>query len=262
MTAATAARELAPLPPMLARQTLAQARVFLRTPAISVISLALPIMLFLFFGVPAVETPYLPGITLGTYMLASFAAYAVSSIMVFNFGVTIALDRGQKVDLLMRATPLPGSIFLLARTITALAFGLVGLAALSLFGFATGIRLEPGTWLAMTVWLAIGAVPFIGLGFAIAYLCSPSAAPAVANLLYLFLAFASGLFVRLDQMPDLVRSIAPYLPTYHYAQLAWATIGAPSDPIAESLAWLAGYAVVFFALARWAYQRDTARKFA
>jgi ABC-2 type transport system permease protein len=253
---------LAPIGPMLARQSIAQARMFLRTPAVSVVSFAMPIMLFAFFGMPSIGVPYLPGIDLGTWMMASFAAYAVSSVMVFNYGITIALDRGQKVDVLMRAAPLPGGVFLLARTLTALAFGLVGLLLLFAVAVVAGIRLDVLTWVAMAVRLLLGSVPFIGLGFALAYVCSPSAAPAVANLLYLVLAFGSGMLVRVDQMPDLLRTIAPYLPTYHYAQLAWGAIGGASEDLLVSAGWLAGFSVVFFGIARWAYQRESARKFA
>jgi ABC-2 type transport system permease protein len=256
------AGRLAPIAPMLARQSEAQARMFLRTPAISVISFAMPLILFLFFAVPAIGTPYLPGTDLGTFMLASFAAYAVSSVMVFNYGVTIALDRGQKVDVLMRASPMPGGVYLLARTITALALGLVGLTALFLVAFATGIHLPLATWVSMAVRLLLGSLPFIGLGFALAYLCSPSAAPAVANLLFLVLAFGSGMLVRVDQMPDLLRTISPYLPTYHYAQLAWGAIGAESESLLVAAAWLACFAIVFFGVAAWAYRREAARKFA
>ncbi|MEO7230223.1 MAG: ABC transporter permease, partial [Candidatus Limnocylindrales bacterium] len=216
---------VAPMLPMLARQSVAQARMFLRNPAISVISFALPLMLFVFFGMPAIGTPYRPGIDLGTFMLASFAAYAVSSMMVFNYGITIALDRGQKIDVLMRSTPLPGSVYLLARTLSALVFGSVGLMVLLIVASVAGVRLDAATWLAMTALLLVGSIPFIGLGFAIAYLFSPSAAPAVANLLYLVLAFGSGMLIRVDQMPDFLRTIAPYLPTYHYAQLSWGAIG-------------------------------------
>jgi ABC-2 type transport system permease protein len=247
---------------MLARQTVAQARMFLRNPALSVISLALPLILFAFFGLPAVGKPYQPGVDLGTFMLASFAAYAVSSVMVFNYGVTIALDRGQKVDVLMRSTPLPGTVFLAARTLTALAFGMLDLAVLFAFAALAGVHLDAATWLAMVIRLLVGSIPFIGLGFAIAYACSPSAAPAVANLLYLVLAFGSGMLIRLDQMPDFLRTIAPYLPTYHYAQLSWGALGVSTEDLFSALAWLAAYAIVFFAVARWAYQREAARKFA
>jgi len=252
---------LAPLFPMLLRQARAQAVIFVRTPAVSVISFAMPVMLFVFFGIPAIGVPYLPGVDLGTYMLGSFAAYAVSSMMVFNYGVTIALDRGQKVDVLMRSSPLPGGVFLLARTVTALAFGMLALVILFAVAIAAGVRLDPPTWISMAARLAVGAIPFIGLGFAIAYLCSPSSAPAVANLLFIGLAFGSGMLVRVDQLPDFLATIAPYLPTYHYAQLAWGALGAATEEGWVALAWLGGYAVVLFGLAFWAYQREAARKF-
>ena len=135
-------------------------------------------------------------------MLASFAAYAVSSVMVFNYGITIALDRGQRVDVLMRASPLPGSVYLLARTITALGLGLVGLLVLFVVAVIAGVHLPLETWVDMAVRLMLGSIPFIALGFALAYLCSPSAAPAVANLLFIVLAFGSGMLIRIDQMPD------------------------------------------------------------
>jgi len=125
-----------------------------------------------------------------------------------------------------------------------------------------GITLPPIVWASLAVRLLAGAVPFIAFGMAIAYLASPSAAPAVANLTFIGLAFASGMFVRLDQMPAFLRSIAPLLPTYHYAQLAWGAIGAANEAALASLAWLIGYTVAFFGLAAWAYRREARRKFA
>jgi len=259
---ATAGRELAPLAPMLARQSVAQGRMFLRTPAVSVISFAMPVMLFVFFGLPAIGTPYMPGVDLGTFMLASFAAYAVSSVMVFNYGITIAIDRGQKVDVLMRSTPLPGGIFLLARTITALACGLLGLVLLFVIAILAGVHLDAATWIGMGFRLMLGSLPFIGLGFALAYICSPTSAPAVANLLFLVMAFGSGMLIRVEQMPDFLRTIAPFLPTYHYAQLAWSSLGASTEDVVVSVGWLVGFTVAFFAVAIWAYRRESARKFA
>jgi ABC-2 type transport system permease protein len=210
MTATEAAHTSAPSTPLLLRmlghQAGAQARMFLRTPAVSVVSFAMPLILYLFFAVPNIGRPYLPGVDLGTFMLASFAAYAVSSVMVFNYGVTIAMDRGQRVDVLMRASPLPGSVYLVARAVTALALGLAGLAVLLAVAVLTGARLSPRVWLDLAVRLLLGSLPFVGLGFALAYLCSPTAAPAVANMLFLVLAFGSGMLVRVDQMPDVLRA--------------------------------------------------------
>lgn len=253
---------VAPLVPMLLAQTRAQARAFLRMPAVSATALLMPLMLFIFFVLPHAHDPWQGSVSLGAYMLASIGAFAVGSVMVFNFGVTVALDRGQKVDQLMRAAPMPGWVFLLARVISALAF--CGLALATLFSVAMlgGIRLEAATWLGLTARLLFGAVPFIALGFAVAYLAGPSAAPAVANLLFIGMAFASGMLVRLDQMPDFLRAVGPFLPTYHLAQLAWDSVGAADESALTSGAWLLAWALSLFALATFAYRRDARRRFA
>jgi ABC-2 type transport system permease protein len=85
----------------------------------------------------------------------------------------------------------------------------------------------------------------------------------VTNLIYLPTAFASGLFFPLRFLPEFLQSIAPYLPLYRGAQLAWDAVGAPTAGGSVSTDWLfmAGYTVVFFALAMWAYRRDQGRKF-
>ena len=65
-----------------------------------------------------------------------------------------------------------------------------------------------------------------------------------------------------SQLPGFVQKIAPYLPSYHYGQLAWSAVGARAEPLAVSLAWLAGYTVVFLAIAMRTYRREETRKFA
>ena len=247
---------------MLLAHTRAQFLTFLRNVALSAVTVVLPVILFTFIAGSAPSQPYQDGVTVGAYFLASMAAYAVSGVMVFNFGVTVAVDRGEKVDLLIRASPLPPAIYLLGRVITALAFALIAL--LVLFGFARfaiGVQLPGDVWFGLGASLLAGALPFIGLGFAIAYLTGPNAAVAVTNLTYLVLAFASGIFMPMASLPQFVRDLAPYLPTYHYAQLAWSAVGMHSEPLGTSAAWLLGYGIAFFAVALYAYQRDESRRF-
>ncbi len=253
---------VAPLGPMLLAQAHAQVLSFWRLPAVSATGLLMPLMLCAFFVLPHAHDPLQGGVTVGAYMLASIGAYAVASVMVFNFGVAVALDRGQKVDLLMRAAPLPGSIYLLARVISAVLFGIAAVALLFIVAlFPGGIQLDPAAWLGLAGRLLLGAAPFIALGFAIAYLVGPNAAPAVTNLLFIGMAFASGMLVRLDQMPDFLRAIAPLLPTYHYAQLAWGAIGASSESTAVSGLWLVAWGVGLFVLAVFAYRAEAHSKF-
>lgn len=233
-----------------------------RVPAFSLTSLALPVVFFTFFGLPVVHVVRADGINVGAFLVASFGAYAVGSVMVYSFGIGVAVERGMKVDLLMRVTPVPAGVYLLAKVLAALVFSLLSLIVLIAYGIAVGgVTLPPLVWAGMVARLLAGSVPFIGLGFAIGYIAGPHSAPALANLIYLPLAFASGLFVPPGQLPRFVQSFAPYLPTYHYGQLVWGSLRASTEPLAVSLAWLAGYSVLFFAVALRAYRSDEAKKF-
>ena len=110
---------VAPLASMLLAQTRSQLRILVRTPAFSVTSLLLPIVLFTFFGLPFAHLVRHDAVSAGVYLLASFGAYAVGSVMVFAFGVGVAVERGMRIDVLVRATPLPSALYMLAKVITA-----------------------------------------------------------------------------------------------------------------------------------------------
>lgn len=263
MTTAPERADVAPLGRMLLAQTRGQILTTWRVPAFSMTSLALPVVFFTFFGLRHAQEMDPSGFSVGAYLLASFGAYGVGQVMVYSFGIGVANERALKVDLLMRATPLPPIIHILARVLNALVFGLISLTVLIVFGtLVGGVRGDVTMWATVVVRLLGGSLPFIGLGLAIGYLVGANAAPAVANLVYLPLSFASGLFVPVSQLPAFVQRIAPYLPTYHYGQLAWGAIGAPAEPLTTSAAWLAGYSVLFVGLALRAYRQEERRKFA
>jgi len=73
--------------------------------------------------------------------------------------------------------------------------------------------------------LVIGALPFCALGLAIGYVAGPNSAPAIVNVIYLPMSFASGLWIPIEYLPKFLQKIAPMLPPYHFAQLALAMIG-------------------------------------
>ncbi|HEX6547213.1 MAG TPA: ABC transporter permease [Candidatus Dormibacteraeota bacterium] len=258
----TSAPATAPIPRMLGAQFRAQFTGYLRTPAFSVTSVVLPVMFFAFFGLTHAKQHFPNGASVGAYLLASFGAYAVSSLMVFNFGIGVALARGAKEDLLQRATPLRPAVAIAANVLNALLFALVALVVLFAFGVVAGGVQEPiSTWLALTLRLVIGSIPLIGMGMTIGYSVGPSAASAVTNVIYLPMAFASGLFLPLSQMPDWVQTVARYLPLYHFGELGWGVLGSADEPLGQSLLWLAAWTVVFFGLAVRFYRLEQQRKF-
>jgi ABC-2 type transport system permease protein len=78
-----------------------------------------------------------------------------------------------------------------------------------------------------------------------------SGAPAVINLLYLPMAFLSGLWLPLHMLPAVLGHLAPLWPSHHLAQLALKVVGldAGGHP-ATHIGMLVAVAVLFFLLAR------------
>lgn len=107
------------------------------------------------------------------------------------------------------------------------------------------------------------------LGLALGFLARPRAVSTIGNLVFLPLSLASGFFLPLSSLPDFLRDLAPYLPTYHDGRLIWSSFARAPDITAytglepagalTSVAWLAGTFLVFSLLAVRAYRRDRRR---
>lgn len=252
----------APLLPLVLRQTLTEFLKLWRVPANSVTSLALPIVFYVFIALGHTQQRA-GGTTLGVYILASMSAYAVSTVMVFSFGIGVANERGMRMDVLMRAAPLPAWVYLLAKALTGLVFCALSLACLTAFAaVAGGVRLPADQLLQLVGRLLAGSVVFLAVGYAIGYLSGPSASIAVTNVLYLPTAFASGLFIPRSGLEPHIREVSPYLPLYRFGDLAWQAVGVHTgEKVSTDLLYLLVYFAVFAGLALWAYRREEARKF-
>jgi ABC-2 type transport system permease protein len=256
--------EVAPIGRMLFMQARAQVLARLRNPAFSVLSLGMPVMFFALFDAIFGSQPQAPGVSAGKYILVSYATYAVANVMVYNFGIGVANERGRKLDLLQRAMPLPPLVATLAQVLFALVFALAALLILFAYAFLVGgIRLPATTWLDLVWRLLLGSFPMIGLGMAIGYGTGANTAPALVNVIYLPMAFLSGIFIPFRILPSVIQRIGQVLPTYHYAQLGWGTLGpgVADEAAVTALLWLAGWTVVMFALAIRLYRLDESRKF-
>lgn len=253
---------LAPISIMLWRQVWAELLRLWRTPSFLAPSLVLPLVLYVILGGLGKTQGLEDGVSRQTYALASVGTYGIIGVMLYSFGVSIAYERAQRVNVLMRASPLPAAVYLLAKVVTALLSGLVML--LILCGFAIvvgGVQLSANAWITFIVSLLLGVLPFILLGFAIGNMVNPTGATPIVNLSFLVLAFASGIFVPLAQLPNVLQNIAPYSPFYRLAQLSWHAVGVSTGSLGEAEWLLALYGVVFFALAVFAYRTEERRTF-
>jgi ABC-2 type transport system permease protein len=102
---------------------------------------------------------------------------------------------------------------------------------------------------AMSAVLVIGTLPFAAIGLFIGAHLSGNAAPAVANLIFLPMAWLSGIFIPL---PPMLRPWAVVWPAFHLDQVAMAAGGLTQFRFINpwiSVAVLAGITVLFGGLA-------------
>ncbi|MHB1526897.1 MAG: ABC transporter permease [Candidatus Dormibacteria bacterium] len=252
-----------PLHRLMVVQVRAELLGYWRIPLFVIFSIALPVMFFAFFGLPHLHQAITSQVSVGAYILASLGAYAVSNVLVYNVGIGQAQTRARKLDLLQRASPLPGWIAVAATMVGGLALASIALVVLLIVGAVAGVNLPFGHWLLLILALLYGATPMLGLGLTIGYMgSSGNVAPALASLIYLPMAFASGIFIPLSQLPSIVRAAAPYLPLYQVGQLGWNAVGAANESAPAAVFWTAVWSVVLGGLAVYAYRRDQRRKFA
>jgi len=244
---------------MLYQQLLAELRRLYRVPEFTGFSLAFPAIFYIFVGT---QKGQYQGITAHQYVLASLAAYAVVNVALFSFGVTVASERGNRIDALLRATPMRPIAPLIAKVITAVVFALAALLVLYAVAYTVGgVRMDAAKWFTLTWHLLLGMIPFIGMGFAFGYLSGPNAAVAIINLIFLPMSFASGIFFPIEILPAPLQQVAPSLPMYHLGHLAWSAIGIHYNDLGTSVLWLAGYTVAFLILTLWAVRREDDRRF-
>jgi len=168
---------------------------------------------------------------------------------------TLAFPRyGHSIHADVAAEALHGEHGDLADSVYAMAmlFALIIYVVLALMAFALGgVRLGAGQWLLLGAISVIGVLPFCALGLMIGSRANASGAPALVNLIYLPMAFLSGLWMPLSMLPAFIGQIAPVWPAYHLSQLALATIGhGDGSALLPHLLCLLGFTAVCFVIAR------------
>ncbi|SHK86819.1 ABC-2 type transport system permease protein [Pseudonocardia thermophila] len=225
----------------------------IREPAALFFSVVVPVLFFTMFTALFGSMPSPNGLPVAASMLATFGAFGVVSVMQLNPGISVASDRESGWLRMKKVSAAPVWITIAGKVLAALPYALAVLAALTAVALAVvGPVIGVGPWLRLVVVLLLGSLPFACLGLAVGFLASANATTAILNAILFPMVIASGLWIPLEAMPAWVGGIAPFLPTYHLAQLALAQLtGAPAA--AHVLVLLAA-TVVTGGLAGWAYR--------
>ncbi|RDD82666.1 ABC transporter permease [Dyella tabacisoli] len=220
---------------------------YLRSPGFLLPTLLFPSVFYLMFGI---FLGHANGPDAPRYLLASYGTFGVMAPGLFGFGVSLALERDSGLLTLKRALPMPPGAYLLGKMAMAMVVAAtVSILLLSMATFLAHASLTLSQMLSLFVTDLLGVLPFCALGLLLGTLIKGQGAPGLVNMIYLPMAFLSGLWFPLSMMPALLQQLAPIWPSYHLNQLALSAVGLGQGPVWPHVLALSGYTVVLVWLA-------------
>jgi ABC-2 type transport system permease protein len=251
---------------MVAAQARAAISVALRTPRALVFTAAFPVLFLVLFNsifVEGGETDTLPTgarVSVEAYFTAGIVAYAISLSTFTTLAVSLTTQRERGQLKRLRGTPMPTWTFVVAQILRATAQAFAMTAVLLAIGvLAYGVELPGATLPGFLVYLAIGTCTMCSLGVALtAFTPTSDSASTIAPFAVVSLAFVSGVWIPVDQLPEWLRSVGEAFPIYHLALGLQTTLapdaggsGIDAGNLAGLAAWgLAGTAIAI-RLFRW-----------
>lgn len=221
-------------------------RRYLRMPGFLIPVMLFPAIFYVMFGVLLAR----PGSDAARYLLSAYSTFGVMAPGLFGFGVSLAMERESGLLTLKRAMPAPPLGYLVGKMTMALLMSAVVIALLIVLARSLGH--VPVTAMQMAALYAThvpGSLAFCALGLLLGTMARGQAAPAVINMLYLPMAFLSGLWFPVENLPRAVQAIAPVLPSYHLNQLGLRAVGLGEQPRLPHAAFLVAFTVVALLLA-------------
>ena len=227
-----------------------------RTPGFTIPALLFPLMFYVFFGVMMSFSPVAP-----TFLLATYGVFGLMGPSLFGFGVGLATERDSGALRLKQTTPMPVGAYLLAWVGTALLFGMAIVLGLFLLGaYAADVELYRRQWFALAGVVLSSVIPFCALGLAIGAWVKAQSAIAIVNLVFLPMAFLSGLWMPTALLPSFVQNMAAVFPAYHQSQLALKVVALDESGSATVHALMVGvFTMIFLIVAAVGFRRGGQR---
>jgi len=229
-----------------------------REPRLIILTVAMPVILFLALGGSIKgDTPEKTAEILA-YLMVAWAAYG-ALLGTFSSGVGVSHERSAGWLRQLRITPLPPAVVVVTKAIACSLVAIPAVLVVSVVGMARNVDFTPGQLALLVLFMWLGSIPFALVGLAVGFVLPANLAQPASFLVSFGLAFAGGIFIQSDDMPKTMQQIVEYSPSYRFTQAGYAVLQHDTQS-AAGWAIIAGWAVVFGALAALAYRRSAAAK--
>ena len=220
-----------------------------------VLTVALPLLLFLLYANIYQGQDAGDGLTVVAYLMVSMASFGCIGAAI-NTGARVAVERQVGWNRQLRLTALPARSYLIAKAAVSM---LVTLPALILVFFAGatigGVSMSAGHWVetGLAVWL--GLIPFAVLGLVIGFAGTVDTVQPISMITYLGLSILGGLWFPVEAFPEFLQDVAKVTPSYWLAELGRTVVAGDGVPM-TAVAVLAGWTIALGALGAFAYSRS------
>jgi len=200
--------------------------VALRTPRGIIFTVAFPLILLVLFnsifikgGEESVTLPTGLKLSAQAYFMAGITAYSISLSTFTTLAVSITTQRERGQLKRLRGTPMPSWTFIVAQILRATAQALAMTVLLVAIGvLAYGVEFPGASFLGFLVYVALGTATLCTLGIALtAFTPTVDAASTIAPFTVVILAFFSGVWIPIDQLPHWLQEVGRVFPLYHLA---------------------------------------------
>jgi ABC-2 type transport system permease protein len=156
------------------------------------------------------------GISASQLYVPAMMAAGIMSISFQSLGISIAIERDEKVLRRLRGTPMPPAAYFLGKIWLVLVTGLLETAILLLVGttlYDVKLPSDLGRWADFAWIFVLGLTACALLGIAISSVPkSGKSATSVVVLPFLVLQFISGVYIAIDTIPDWMLNIGALFP--------------------------------------------------
>ena len=233
------------------------ARRTLRNRRLLVFSVLMPAVLLLVYG--GMQRGRIGGADTAAYIMVSMGMFGAMSATL-NSGGMIAVERGLGWNRTLRLTPLGPYRYVAAKLALAMLLAVPPLVVVYLLGAGVEhVQLSARAWVLVAAASWAGSLPFAALGLVIGYFARPDSVQQVTGLLYLLLSLFGGLWVPVETMPAIMRTVAEWTPVYWVSQLARSPIFPGQTVDWHVLAVVAGWTALLGLIAYRGFRADAAR---
>lgn len=240
-------------------------KLFWRNPATVFFSVGLPLVFLFLLGAVfggGTEKDATYGLLADQYLVPAIMTLGIVSASFVNTAMTITFQREMGVLKRLRGTPLPTSVFVGARTASAVVNSLLIAIVILLCGHvAYGIGIDGVRLFDTFVVTVIGAIAFCALGFALTIVIpNQSAGPAITNMITLPLYFVSGVFGDAANLPTVLADIGKIFPISHLGACLFESFSPEASGVfafaAKDIAIVVAWGVFGFLIAAWKFRWD------